>query len=86
MCFSGCCMLQNVVNAWDIESIYFDCSLYLFTMLLVVTTLYQIRSAFILSLIVTFPAAFRVIFWKLFRVASDSKLIAMFFAGFAFFP
>ena len=66
-------VLQGVVNVWDIEAVYFDCALYMFTVLLAVMTRYQLRSAFMLTSFVIFPAICRVIFWKLFRAAPNSN-------------
>jgi len=66
-------VLQGVVNVWDIEAVYFDCALYMFTVLLAVMTCYQLRSAFMLTSFVIFPAICRVIFWKLFRAAPNSN-------------
>ena len=71
-------MLQNMVNIWDIEAVYFDCALYIFTAVLAVMTFYQLRSAFMVTSYVIFPAIFRVIFWKLHRSAPNSNFLAGF--------
>jgi len=63
------------VNVWDVEAVYFDCALYMFTGVLAVMTFYQLRSAVIVASLVIFPAVFRVIFWKLFRTAPKSNLL-----------
>jgi len=60
---------------WDIEAVYFDCALYLFTALLAVMTFYQLRSAFMVTLFVIFPAIFRVIFRKLYHAAPNSNIL-----------
>jgi len=52
-------MLQSVVNLWDVEAVYFDCTLYTFTALLTVMTYYQLRSGVILASFVIFPAVLR---------------------------
>ena len=68
-------VLQSVLNMWDIEAVYFDCALYIFTALLAVMTFCQLRSAFMITSFVIFPAVFRVIFWKLYRAAPNSNLL-----------
>jgi len=70
-----CDALQKMENVWDIEAVYFDCALYMFTGLLTIMTFYQLRSAIIVGSFVIFPAVFRVIFWKLYRAAPKSNLL-----------